>query len=289
LRVIGGRVRAVIVAVLATILIASIQVPPATEAHAPGIDPFLYALGQVESGGNYTARNSTSGAYGKYQIMPANWGPWALRYLGDASAPQTPANQEAVARGKVHDLYHWLGSWKRVAYWWLTGSTKTSGWTTYATSFVNKVMAIYNQSGDTGTGDTGDTAGSGSASTWTLRRYAETSSRIVYRGTWIRAGHRSYTGGSVRQAKYSGQTATFTFSGQQVVWVGPKGPTRGQARVWIDGERITTVDLYASRFVPRTRLFTHRFGGSGAHTLVIEVLGTRGRPVVAIDEFVVWN
>ena len=61
----------------------------------------MYAMGQVESGGNYTARNPTSGAYGKYQIMPSNWPAWARRYLGNPSARQTPANQEIVAAGKM--------------------------------------------------------------------------------------------------------------------------------------------------------------------------------------------
>ena len=31
------------------------------------------------------------------------------------------------------------------------------------------------------------------------------------------------------------------------------------------------------------------FADAGAHTLTIRVMGTRGRPVVSIDEFVVWE
>src|SRR5215207_3735247 len=88
----SGRRVATMVMILAIALAVSFQQAPAAKADAPSIDYFLDALGEVESGGNYTARNSSSGAYGKYQIMPANWGPWALKYLGDASAPQSPAN-----------------------------------------------------------------------------------------------------------------------------------------------------------------------------------------------------
>ena len=36
----------------------------------PACARFKSAIGRVESGGSYTARNPTSGAYGKYQIMP---------------------------------------------------------------------------------------------------------------------------------------------------------------------------------------------------------------------------
>ena len=72
-----GRRRAAAVALVAAALVVSIV--PAVHVLAatpPGLEPFLYALGQVESGGSYTARNSTTGAYGKYHILPSNW-PWA--------------------------------------------------------------------------------------------------------------------------------------------------------------------------------------------------------------------
>ena len=55
-----------------------------------------------------TPATRTSGAYGKYQIMPSNWPGWAKLYIGSSTAPQTPANQEKVARGKVTALYNWL-------------------------------------------------------------------------------------------------------------------------------------------------------------------------------------
>ena len=84
---------------------------------------FMWAMAGQESGWDYYARNSASGAFGKYQIMPFNWPVWAELYVGDRRADQTPFNQEKVAYGKLRDLYRWLGSWKRVAYWWLTGRT----------------------------------------------------------------------------------------------------------------------------------------------------------------------
>jgi hypothetical protein len=274
----SGRAVAAIVALLAAVLVASFQAPVDTEAHAKGIDRFLFALGQVESGGNYRARNPTSGAYGKYQIMPANWGPWARRYVGNANARQTPRNQETVARGKVHALHHWLGSWRRVAYWWLTGSSKTSGWSAYATRYVRNVMAIYKGTRLVESKDSSN-----------IHRFSENSKAIDYRGSWKRAEHPGYRGDTARQAKRKGQTATFRFTGSQVAWNGPKGPTRGKAKVYLDGQYVKTVDLYARHFDARNRLFTKSFADSGSHTLTIKVVGTRGRPVVSIDEFVVWD
>jgi hypothetical protein len=119
---VAGRRRAVPVALLVAAFVASIAPAVATASAPPGLERFLYALGQVESGGSYTARNETSGAYGKYQIMPANWAAWAKLYIGSSTAAQTPTNQETVAHRKVTALYAWLDTWPTVAHWWLTGS-----------------------------------------------------------------------------------------------------------------------------------------------------------------------
>ena len=105
---------------------------------------FMWAMAGQESGWDYYARNASSGAFGKYQIMPFNWPAWAKTYLGDARADQTPWNQEKVAFGKLRDLYGWLGSWKRVAYWWLTGSSerRERRWSSYARGYVRNIMRL---------------------------------------------------------------------------------------------------------------------------------------------------
>ena len=66
---------------------------------------------------------------------------------------------------------------------------------------------------------------------------------------------------------------------------GPVGPTRGKARISIDGTVVATVDLRRSRFSPREVLFKTSWKRVGEHTLTITVIGN-GRPV-AIDEFVI--
>lgn len=105
---------------------------------------FMWAMAGQESGWDYFARNRSSGAFGKYQIMPFNWPSWAAKYLGDAHADPTPANQERVAYGKLRDLHHWLGSWRRVAHWWLTGSSEPNRrrWSAYARGYVDNIMAL---------------------------------------------------------------------------------------------------------------------------------------------------
>ena len=274
----AARPRAPIRTVLPIALAGALAIfllPAATAGHAiPGFDRFMNALARVESGGRYDALNPVSGAYGKYQIMPSNWPAWAEQYLGDANAPQTPANQEKVARGKVHDLHHWLGSYRQVAYWWLTGrdGRTVSPWSTTAMTYVNKVMAYY-YAAATAVSD--------------RKVFNDGASAIKYTGTWNMASHTGYIGGRAHYSTHRGATASLTFTGRSVAWYGPTGPTRGKARVSIDGEVVTTIDLRSSSFDARQVLFSRRFGSIGKHAITITVLGTAGRPYVAVDAFVV--
>jgi Transglycosylase-like domain. len=267
---------AVLVAALAAILIVDVAGPASTLAtDPPQLDRFMKAVGQIESHGNHTARNVRSGAYGRYQIMPDNWRSWARRYLGNADAKPTPANQERVARAKMASLYRWLGSWRRVSYWWLTGSSQTSAWSQAAREYVTRVMAVF---GGVETSKPAEEV---------ARHYSERSSTITYAGSWRAARFSGYAGGSVRYATSAGATAAITFTGSRIAWYGPVGPTRGKARIIVDGVAQTTIDLTRSSFRPRALLYSHSWKAVGRHSLVIEVIATRGHKLVAIDELIV--
>lgn len=276
MRVRAVRRPAVVVAAIATALtLGLVGAAPTQAKDPPGLDRFMVAVARVESGGNHKAVNRTSGAYGKYQIMPDNWRPWARRYLGNANAKPTAANQEKVARAKMKSLYTWLGSWQRVSYWWLTGSSRTSAWSRAATSYVARVMAYL------GGPEPGEETKPGS------RRFSERSAAIAYAGSWKAARHGGYAGGAVRYATGDGASATITFSGSRIAWYGPVGPTRGKARISIDGRAVGTVNLKRSSFDPSTALYSVSWPTSGAHTLQIEVIPTPGQRPVAIDQLVV--
>jgi hypothetical protein len=142
--------RALATLTMATLLgaalgLAAVGTPVAarTLGHAEQLR-FMWAMAGQESGWDYYARNRSSGAFGRYQIMPFNWPVWAESFLGDARADQTPWNQERVAYGKIRELYGWLGTWKRVAYWWLTGDTETDErrWSEYASGYVRAIMRL---------------------------------------------------------------------------------------------------------------------------------------------------
>jgi hypothetical protein len=116
---------------------------------------------------------------------------------------------------------------------------------------------------------------------------SERSRAIRYRGAWSGAPHGGYMGGSVAWSKDRGATATFTFTGTSVKWVGPLGPTRGRAVVLIDGRAVARVSLWNATFVPRAVVFKRTFKATGRHTLTIKVLSSPGRQTVAIDGFIV--
>ena len=101
MRVVHGRLKAVFVAAPCG---GPVDGDPHPAAHvrgrSPGLARFMTAIGRVESGGRYTARNARTGAYGKYQIIPSSWRGWARLYLHNANARKTPANQEKVAAAK---------------------------------------------------------------------------------------------------------------------------------------------------------------------------------------------
>lgn len=282
-----GRRRAVPAALLLTaVLLASLGPAAINSAAAPaGLERFLYALGEIESGGSYTARNETSGAYGKYQILPSSWAAWARAYLGSSTARPTPANQEVVAHRKVTALYNWLGSWSVVAHWWLTGSgdASPSHWSSFSRTYVNRVIALMKAA----PGGVGSITVRKPAN-WLDRRdtrVGETATSIVYRGSWATARYSRYSGKQVKYASRRGSAASLSFTGKGIAWIGPVGPTRGTARVYVDGRYVKTVNLRKSTFHARVLLFSKALPSGGQHTIRILVTSS-GRPV-AIDELIV--
>jgi hypothetical protein len=94
-----------------------------------------------------------------------------------------------------------------------------------------------------------------------------------------------YLGGHVAWSSTPGATATLTFTGTSVAWIGPVGPTRGRALVLVDGRPVARISLWRSSFAPRAVLFQRSFATSGRHRLTIEVLPAPGRGIVAVDGF----
>lgn len=118
-------------------------------------------------------------------------------------------------------------------------------------------------------------------------RSQETAPAIAWTGAWTRARLSGASGAAVRFATNAGATASFTFTGRAVSWVAPVGPTRGSARVYVDGTYRTTVSLYRLGTIARSLVFSMAWSSSGPHHVVIRVVGTGGHPRIDVDAFLV--
>ena len=188
--------------------------------------------------------------------MPSNWPGWAKLYVGSSTAPQTPVNQEKVARGQGHGpLRTGSTTWPNVAHWWLTGSGDRNQalWSTYSRDVRREDHEASTSTSPRrpppptpwpsprhrprrrSAGRGGRAAGS-----------ARTTSASPTPGAGTTARHTGYSGQTVLYSQTDGATATYPFYGEDVAWVGPVGPTRGTAQVAIDGTSSASVDLRRS-------------------------------------------
>jgi hypothetical protein len=137
------------------------------------------------------------------------------------------------------------------------------------------------------------TDGAGNVSGWRtgsgfqMRLASERVSAVDYSGRWTTTTSSAYLGGATKSSRVRGATATYSFTGNQIAWIAPRGPTRGSARVSVDGKAVATVSLYSTTRSSRRAVFTYAFATTGRHRITIRVLGTAGHPRVAIDGFAV--
>lgn len=92
---------------------------------AVSFEAFFWAIATQESGGNYKAigpQTKYGHAYGKYQVLAPNVGPWTKKYWGTALTPQqflnNPQAQEAVARGQLQSYFNKYGAQGAAAMWY---------------------------------------------------------------------------------------------------------------------------------------------------------------------------
>jgi hypothetical protein len=82
-------------------------------------------------------------------------------------------------------------------------------------------------------------------------------------------------------------SASFTFTGRNLAWVGTKGPGYGSAKVYVDGALWKTIDCHAGSTLKRQLLFRYFTGLSNStHAVKIVNVATAGHPRIDIDGFV---
>ncbi len=115
----------------------------------------------------------------------------------------------------------------------------------------------------------------------------DTSSSIQRSSSWWRSRITTMSGGSSLTSGTRGQWFSRMFTGGGIAWVSTLGPTRGKADVYVDGVKVTTVDLNRTSVHYRRVAFTRSWLTSGSHTIKVVVLGTSGHPRVDLDALLV--
>ncbi|MET8801369.1 peptidoglycan recognition protein [Streptomyces sp. NPDC004546] len=146
------------------------------------------------------------------------------------------------------------------------------------------------------------TAASGTAATWSVRAYdyagnyrtsspsytpvilQETSA--VKSGSWTTRSSTSYLGGKSYSSGSKGASLTWTFTGRSASWVVSRASSSGQAYVYVDGVKVSTVDLKSSTTLYRQAIWTKTWSSSAKHTVKIVVVATSGRPTITTDGLV---
>jgi hypothetical protein len=162
----------------------------------------------------------------------------------------------------------------RTVAWRLKARTRTSSLALYHT-YRYRVRAI-DRAGNVGYYATGPA----------IRAYLrqETSSLMRWTsGAWESVAATGASGGLVRRSAQPGAAMSYTFTGRGVALIGPRGPDLGQARIYIDGRRVTTVDLNAPTETARAIVIRWHWTQRARHVLRVEVVGTAGHPDFAID------
>ena len=107
---------------------------------------------------------------------------------------------------------------------------------------------------------------------------------ITYTGQWQTSACACASNGRQIRTSQLGATATFSAGPGEVGLVMAKGPGRGQADIFVDGVRVSTVDTRAATNANRIIVWTRTLG-SGTHTIRIRNLATVGRPRIDLDAY----
>ena len=236
----------------------------------------MNAVGQVESGGRYTARNPISGAYGKYQIMPSNWPSWA-RTLPRQRERQADARQpgEGRRRASSRSLYQLARQLapRRLLVADRLERGRPAGPTTPRATSTGSWPATSRPAGTRParppTGST-EALHASELERDRLHRHVEgrRARRLRRRPRPLRDRGRRHR--DVHVHRHAGR----------LVRPGRPDPRQGQGlhrrQVRQDGRPASHASFDAQR-----RRLQQSWTTTGAHTLTIEVVGTRGHPMVA--------
>jgi hypothetical protein len=107
--------------------------------------------------------------------------------------------------------------------------------------------------------------------------YDDTSSALVYQGSWTHASNQSWTVGDYKGTESfsdtAGDSVSVTFSGTAIRVIAPKDSNHGIADIYLDGTLVDSVDTYAPSKLYQVVLYDVYGLTAGTHVLKIAVSG----------------
>jgi hypothetical protein len=264
--------------------------------------PYLAATGwsltDPTTGGSIT--NGTRTVYVKWTDTHGNVSPVASdTIILDTLAPTVTAPTKALVLGSTLTAgrptvrFAWSRSdvGSGVHHYEFGLSTDGGAYATVASSLASPTFDRALATGHTYRARVRATDVAGNVGAWAygsafrLTTYQESSGAVHWSGTWRTGSSTSFWGGHDRYAGAAGAKASLTFSGRSFAWVGSVGPSRGWAKVYVNGVLVKSVNLNAAANANRRILFTATWSTARNRTITIRISGTAGHPRGDIDAF----
>ena len=103
----------------------------------------------------------------------------------------------------------------------------------------------------------------------------ENDASITYSGSWNRYWDSHDSGGYHKEIGTKDASASYTFTGTGIKWIGITSSSAGIAEVWLDSVKETTIDLYSPITTYQQLIFQKNHLDAGSHTLEIRVTGNK--------------
>jgi hypothetical protein len=108
-----------------------------------------------------------------------------------------------------------------------------------------------------------------------------------YDGIWSTVTSTTASNGKLHATTRTGASVEFRTTARAIGIVARKRPGNGQAKVYVDGAYVQTIDLNGTTTQARVVVFNRSWPTNGVHTVKLVAVGTAGRPRVEIDAFAI--
>ena len=117
--------------------------------------------------------------------------------------------------------------------------------------------------------------------------YQEGWDQVSAKGQWWRGRSEHFMSGGALSARVRGAKLEVSFTGTGVAIIGPMSRHRGEARLYLDGRYVSTVDAHSRTYREQQPLFVATFDTMETHTVSVVVAATGDDAKVSVDAVIV--